>query len=85
MRPYSCEVYTAAKREWMVARAAGQSRMRISAVRFTHVVDNSIVRERLNGWALRAARLHYPGTVFYARSAREAAQLMLCAGLAATA
>jgi len=45
LRPYSREVYTAAKRaaEWILARGATRTNSRLSAVRFTHVVDNSII------------------------------------------
>jgi nucleoside-diphosphate-sugar epimerase len=86
LRPYSREVYTAAKRsaEWVLYRTALQSGTRIAAVRFTHVVDNSIVDDRLQSWAKSGVvRLHDPSTMFYAQSARESAQLMLSAGLGA--
>jgi nucleoside-diphosphate-sugar epimerase len=86
LRPYSREIYTAGKRsaEWILAGAAAHSAMRVSASRFTHVVDNSIVRERLTAWARSGViRLHDASTLFYAQSARESAQLMLCAGLRA--
>ncbi len=86
LRPYSREVYTAAKRsaEWILARAAARTDMRIAAVRFTHVVDNSIVADRLAEWARSGVvRLHDPNTMFYAQSALESAQLLLCAGLGA--
>jgi nucleoside-diphosphate-sugar epimerase len=84
LRPYSREVYTASKRcaEWLLARAAARTGMRVSASRFTHLVDNSIVRDRLLRWARAGViRLHDPQTLFYAQSALESAQLMLCAGL----
>ena len=84
MRPYSREVYTATKRaaEWMMARAAGRGDCRLTAVRFTHVVDNSIVYRRIINWARSGVlRLHDPGTMFYAQSGLESAQLMLGAGL----
>jgi nucleoside-diphosphate-sugar epimerase len=86
LRPYSREVYTASKRaaEWLLASAAARGRMTVSASRFTHVVDNSIVAGRLHSWARDGVvRLHDPDTLFYAQSARESAQLMLCAGLRA--
>jgi FlaA1/EpsC-like NDP-sugar epimerase len=85
LRPYSREVYTASKRsaEWILA-AAGGAGPRISASRFTHVVDNSIVYDRLLSWSRAGVvRLHDPSTLFYAQSALESAQLMLCAGTAA--
>jgi nucleoside-diphosphate-sugar epimerase len=89
LRPYSREVYTAAKRaaEWVLARtAAAATGTAIAAVRFTHVVDNSIVDDRLQSWARSGViRLHDPNTLFYAQSALESVQLMLVAGLGAKA
>ncbi len=86
LRPYSREVYTAGKRaaEWLLARAAARNDMLVSASRFTHVVNNSIVRDKLLRWAADGVvRLHDPHTLFYAQSALESAQLMMCAGLRA--
>jgi FlaA1/EpsC-like NDP-sugar epimerase len=86
LRPYSREVYTAAKRagEWILAEAAARTQVRITASRFTHVVDNSIVYERLLGWARSGVvRLHDWQTLFYAQSALESADLLLAAGLRA--
>jgi NAD(P)-dependent dehydrogenase (short-subunit alcohol dehydrogenase family) len=53
LRPYSPEVYTASKRtaEWIATTAAASGRLQVSAARFTHVIDNSIVYERLLDWA----------------------------------
>jgi NAD(P)-dependent dehydrogenase (short-subunit alcohol dehydrogenase family) len=88
LRPYSREVYTASKRsaEWLLASAAAGTGIRVSASRFTHVVDNSIVRDRLVHWAGDGViRLHDAQTLFYAQSALESAQLLLSAGLRATA
>jgi nucleoside-diphosphate-sugar epimerase len=86
LRPYSREVYTAAKRcaEYVLARAAAQADHRVAAVRFTHVVDNSIVDDRLRSWARSGTlRVHDPATLFYAQSALESVQLLLYAGLGA--
>ena len=49
LRPYSPDMYTASKRaaEWVISRAAAIGGTRYSAARFTHVVDNSIVYQRL--------------------------------------
>ena len=89
LRPYSQAVYTATKRlaEWLLARAAAAGSSRYSAVRFTHVVDNSIVYRRMRRWAAApdgVLRLHDPDTMFYAQSALESAQLMIYAGLHAS-
>ena len=86
LRPYSREVYTASKRaaEWVIAGAALRGRARYSAARFTHVVDNSIIGQRLLGWSDGGViRLHAADIMFYAQSALESAQLLLCAGLGA--
>jgi nucleoside-diphosphate-sugar epimerase len=82
LRPYSKEVYTASKRvaEWVVAQAAIQNRktMACAGVRFTHVVDNSIIYNRLQSDAL--IRIHEPTIGFYVQSAAECASLLLLAG-----
>jgi NAD(P)-dependent dehydrogenase (short-subunit alcohol dehydrogenase family) len=86
LRPYSREVYTAGKRaaEWILATAAARTGITVSASRFTHLVDNSIVRDRLLSWArCGIVRLHDPDTLFYAQSALESARLMLYAGMRA--
>ncbi|HEV3382223.1 MAG TPA: SDR family NAD(P)-dependent oxidoreductase [Trebonia sp.] len=94
VRPYSPEVYTASKRaaEWVATTAACD--VTCSAARFTHVVDNSIVYQRLLGWAADGPasgtasgndviRLHSGDIAFYAQSACESAQLLLIAMLGA--
>src|SRR5208282_5658365 len=52
LRPYSREVYTASKRaaEWLVADAARRGTVTCAAARFTHVIDNSIIHQRLLRW-----------------------------------
>jgi nucleoside-diphosphate-sugar epimerase len=86
IRPYTSDVYASSKRvgEWVMARAAARGVTACSAVRFTHVVDNSIVLDRLLRWCRErdVVRLHAADTVFYAQSARESARLMLVAALA---
>src|ERR1700678_25177 len=97
LRPYSPEMYTASKRaaEWVAATAAASGDLLVSAARFTHVIDNSIVYERLLDWANAGAgpdagaaeeavvRLHGPSIAFYVQSALESAQLLLLACLGA--
>ncbi len=53
LRPYSPDIYTASKRaaEWVASSVAGRGEMLISAARFTHVLDNSVIYRRLLGWA----------------------------------
>jgi nucleoside-diphosphate-sugar epimerase len=86
LRPYSREVYTASKRaaEWLVAEAARRGAVTCAAARFTHVIDNSIIHQRLLGWCSGGViRLHAADILFYAQSALESAQLLLTAGIGA--
>jgi nucleoside-diphosphate-sugar epimerase len=82
LRPYSPDVYAASKRvgEWVLSRAAATLDVRLSASRFTHVVDNSIMGERLSSWCAKGEpiRLHSAEIGFYIQSATESAQLLLC-------
>ena len=85
LRPYSPDVYAASKRvaEWL-ASSASAGGVRCSAARFTHVVDNSIILQRLKEWARGGVvRLHSTEIAFYIQSALESAQLLLIAGLGA--
>ncbi len=85
IRPFTSDTYAASKKagEWLLADAAQRAALTCSAARFTHVVDNSIVIQRLQRWAAADAplRLHGPDIAFYVQSAREAAHLILNAGL----
>jgi hypothetical protein len=86
LRPYSPDVYTASKRiaEWVISDAAARNSETVhSAARFTHVVDNSIIHNRLVDWSRGGGviRLHSAEIGFYGESALESAQLMLAAGL----
>ncbi len=83
LRYYAPEIYAASKKigEYLVSQAPGWWGLSCSAVRFTHVVDNSLIYGRLRQWARagQSIRLHAPGIGFYAQSAREAAQLLAIA------
>ena len=85
LRPFSPDVYTASKRvaEWVAFGFAASGALPVSAVRFTHVVDNSIIHQRLQDWAASTAviRLHSPQIAFYVQSAVESAQLLMLAAL----
>jgi NAD(P)-dependent dehydrogenase (short-subunit alcohol dehydrogenase family) len=84
LRPYSPDVYAASKRaaEWLMSRTAARTGQRISAARFTHVVDNSIIADRLRRWCKSGViRLHSAEIDFYVQSALESAQLLLDAGV----
>ena len=90
LRPYSPDMYTASKRaaEWVASGVAASSDMLVSAGRFTHVLDNSIIYQRLLSWADETGegviRLHSPDIAFYVQSALESAQLLLLACLGAS-
>ncbi len=89
LRPFTPDVYAGSKKvtEWLLRHAAAPGRataaLSLSAVRFTHVVDNSIIHRRLADWcaADEPIRLHDPGSMFYLQSAREAAELLLTSAL----
>jgi nucleoside-diphosphate-sugar epimerase len=85
LRPYTNCVYASSKRisERIVGDAAARGAMQCSAVRFTHVVDNAILLQRLRRWCEEGdvIRLHSLDTVFYVQSARESAQLLLAAAV----
>jgi nucleoside-diphosphate-sugar epimerase len=82
LRPYSPDVYAASKRvgEWVLTRLAASLDIRLAASRFTHVVDNSIIGDRLRAWCAKdePIRLHSAEIGFYIQSALESAQLLLC-------
>ncbi len=88
LRPLSRDIYAASKKaaEWVLAETMRTGGLVGVTARFTHVVDNSIIAERLREWTSTGApiRLHSPHVSFYLQSAREAAHLLICAGLDAT-
>lgn len=81
IRPFTPDSYASSKKvgEWLMADTAQQSDMSLSGVRFTHVVDNSIIFRRIQRWidADSPIRLHGTNILFYMQSAREAAHLLL--------
>lgn len=83
LRPFSPDVYAGSKKmaEWLLSRHTSAHHLLTSAVRFTHVVDNSIIARRLARWtaAGEPVRLHGADTMFYVQSAREAADLLTSA------
>lgn len=87
LRPFTSDVYAGSKKvgEWIVAMAAERGRLRASAVRFTHVVDNSLIEQRLQSWIRKGGpmRLHGADVAFFVQSARESAHLLLDATLGA--
>ncbi|HEY2297769.1 MAG TPA: NAD-dependent epimerase/dehydratase family protein [Jatrophihabitans sp.] len=85
MRYYTTDVYAASKKvgEWLVHEYAEEGRC-TGAARFTHVVDNAVLLEKLRsveGDPDGVMRVHGEDVGFYVQSAIESAQLMLIAGL----
>ena len=84
LRPFSPHIYAASKKvgEFLAYATAHGRNTRTSVVRFTHVVDNSLVLKRFRAiGAGNALRVHDPKTLFYTQSARGAAQLLLRANV----
>ena len=82
--PFTTDVYASTKRvaEWLSANAAGRGEITFSAARFTHLVDNSILNQRiLDGCQSGLIRLHGADSYFYVQSAIESVQLLMCAAL----
>lgn len=80
LRPFTPHVYAASKKfgEVLALAAAHDGEMSVGVVRFTHVVDNSLVLTRFRSVSSSdVLRVHDPSTQFYTQSAREAAQLLL--------
>lgn len=85
MRPFSPDTYASSKKvsELLMAEAAQKGDILCSGARITHLVDNSIIHQRLLQWiaADGLLRLHSADALFYIQSAREAAHLLLNASL----
>jgi len=84
VRYYTPGVYAASKKiaEWLLHSDLGNV-SHVAAARFTHVVDNSLILQKLQDWANSdLVRLHDPDIAFYVQSGAESAQLLLAAGAA---
>jgi nucleoside-diphosphate-sugar epimerase len=81
MPPLVGGTYAVSKKagEWLMSEAAVRDRMICTAARLTHVVDNSVIFNRLHEWAAAgsAIRLFSPDISMHVQSAAEAAQLLL--------
>ena len=81
LRPFSRDVYAGSKKaaEWVMRNGVVDADITGTAVRFTHIVDNSIIYSRLQDWCATESvvRLHDAGTMFYVQSALEAAELLM--------
>jgi nucleoside-diphosphate-sugar epimerase len=80
-RPFSPDIYASSKKtgEWLLSRVAEQGDMSCSAVRFTHVVDDSNVRRKIHEQidVGGPVKLQSPETSMYIQSVCESADLLL--------
>jgi dTDP-4-dehydrorhamnose reductase len=80
-RYFTKEVYAATKKmgEFLVERYARASKIKYALVRFTHILDNSLMDMDLRNSAHTSdeVSVHSPGKFITAQNAREAAHLML--------
>lgn len=87
VRLYTRDVYAATKKlvEYQSAVRAKNSDIRVACTRFTHVVDNSIVGQRVLRWiaADEPILLHSPLVLFPVQSALECYQLLMTAAVVA--
>lgn len=83
LRFFTSDVYAATKMlaEYGAARASARWGTHTTSVRFTHVIDNSIVYSRLQQLTNRGLplKLHGADVHFYVQSAIECAQLLITA------
>lgn len=86
-RPFSPDIYASSKKtgEWLMSKAARRGNVLCSAVRFTHVVDDSNVKKKINQSIDEDSpvMLQSPDVFMYIQSAQESAQLLLNSGLEA--
>ena len=79
-RYYTTEIYAATKKicEMLLYSFSREGSKKYSMVRFTHIVDNSLMDEQLKGFAQTAdsIAIHSPGKFVTAQNVDEAASLM---------
>lgn len=79
-RYFTTEVYAASKKvaEWLFARAAQEGKVIYGAVRFTHIVENSIVSEEIDEKIQRGiVSFHAPNRFILGQNISEAVHLLL--------
>jgi hypothetical protein len=80
-RYFTAEVYAASKKmaEWLFARAAQTGRVRYGAVRFTHMLDNSVMRLQIeeNVQQGKPVNIHAPHRYVIGQNVGEAIHLLL--------
>ena len=80
-RYFTAEVYAASKKiaEWLFSRAAQTSRVRYGAVRFTHMLDNSVMRLHIEEKVEQGEpiNIHAPHRYVVGQNVGEAVHLLL--------
>lgn len=79
-RYFTTEVYAASKKvaEWLFARATQEGKVIYGAVRFTHIVENSIVSEEIDEKIKRGiVSFHAPNRFILGQNISEAVHLLL--------
>lgn len=83
VRLFTSDVYAATKKlvEYQAARLATAYDLAVTATRFTHVVDNSLIGSALRDWidTDQPICLHAPGVLLPVQSALECYQLLMVA------
>ncbi len=82
IRLFTPDTYAASKKisEWLLSTfATANPNILCSAARFTHVVDHSDIKRKLQTWidTDQPIKLHGPEIMFYVQSAIESAQLLM--------
>jgi nucleoside-diphosphate-sugar epimerase len=80
MRLFTSDIYASSKQllEYQVARAAETGAMSTGCARFTHIVDNSLIYDKMLRWASAGLpiMLHGPNVDLFVQSASEASELL---------
>lgn len=79
-RYFTSDVYAGSKKiaEWQFAQAAQKSKVKYGMVRFTHIIENSIVSNKIDrGIQHGIVKLHSPDLYLFAQNNVEATNLLL--------
>ena len=79
-RYFTSDVYAGSKKiaEWQFAQAAQQGSVQYRMVRFTHIIENSIVSQKIEqGIKHGIVKLHAPNLYMFAQNVSEAVTLLL--------
>jgi nucleoside-diphosphate-sugar epimerase len=79
-RYFTSDVYAGSKKmaEWQFAEAAQKSKVKYGMVRFTHIIENSIVSNKIDqGIQHGIVKLHSPNSYLFAQNNSEATNLLL--------